>query len=75
MAPVVQWYLIRRDCPIGATFPQRGLGKSVVSYRLTLDTFRVESLQKKSHQIIAVTITASVSRPAAAMAVRPAFVR
>src|SRR5271166_1627450 len=28
-----------RSCPAGATFPQLGLGRSVVSYRLTLVTF------------------------------------
>src|ERR1019366_8768807 len=36
--------LTRRNCPIGATFPQPCLGKSVVPYRLTLDTFCTEIL-------------------------------
>src|ERR1019366_788785 len=31
--------LTRRNCPIGATFPHPCLGKSVVPYHLTLDTF------------------------------------
>jgi hypothetical protein len=31
-------------CPIGATFSQRCLGKSVVSFRLTLDAFCKESV-------------------------------
>lgn len=41
------------------------------TYRLTRDTFCI----KKSHQIIAGTITAPISRSAAAVAARPAFVR
>src|SRR5271166_4831653 len=31
--------LTSRDCPAGATFPQRRLGKSVVPYGLTIDIF------------------------------------
>jgi hypothetical protein len=61
----------QRNCPAGATFPQRRLGKSVGAYRLTLDTLCI----KKSHQIIAGTIIAPISRSAAAVAARPAFVR
>ncbi|MGH3744162.1 MAG: hypothetical protein ACRDTP_04810 [Mycobacteriales bacterium] len=43
----------------------------LVSYRLTRDKFCV----KKSHQIIAGMMSAAVSRSAAAVAARPAFVR
>jgi hypothetical protein len=45
--------------------------KTLVAYRLALDTFCIE----KSHQIMAGMIVASVSRSAAAVAARPALVR
>jgi hypothetical protein len=71
MAPVVRWCLIRRDCPIGATFPQQGLGKSVVPYHLTLDSFCTE----KSYRAIAGMMMPSVTLQSAAAAARPIRVR
>ena len=59
---------------ISATSPPRFLGPRrediVVPYRPSVASFCV-----KSHQIIAGMMVAAVSRPAAAVAARPAFVR